>query len=641
MKGVDQVREGVAIGGVSAGDERPAPQRAGFSFRAPSRAALAIGLALLVGLALVTPLATLFLPAVHKTILWTTAVWGLLLVASFAGWGAALEQVLFRSASADYGLRAAWGFGFTTVVGGVFCLFGIAVRGVLATYTATGVLLLCAVVYRERGTLLAAAQELGVAAAHRPLVALAFAFLPCAALAQFFGSIGDRGYNDCDDFVCYFQFARQIIDSGSFIEPFSLRRLSTMGGQPFLHALLLVESSEFRLHVIDRGVCLLVLVALVLGQARTRRVPLLLLFVGTLIPIALPNTRINISSQMSGAICFFALYRTLGYVGTVSAPPFAAATALALIGASACTLRQNYMAPVAVALAVSYGSLLWARRRSDWRAGLREALLCVAMTAAWLAPWALVFYRSSGTFLFPLMKGHFRPDFPMLQSVGDAWAQLRFLFANFAHVDPVHTLPLFLLAGLFVREQDERRPIQSMVVGAMLGFVLLVRTFSLSDPPNLSRYYYAFVVGTVLAVYFGTLETAKLPRDPLAWSAPALLSLVAAVLQLHEMRGGILGMYQYELQNLESQVKAKEPFPLPQDDSDRSYRALQASVPAGEKVLVMADDPYRFDFGRNHIYNFDIPDAVSPDGRLPVFQGADPVAEYLLRNGIRYLAFIP
>jgi hypothetical protein len=304
-------------------------------------------------------------------------------------------------------------------------------------------------------------------------------------------------------------------------------------------------------------------------------------------------------------------------------------------------LRQNYVAPVAATLAVSYGCLIWARRRSSWRLGVREAGLAAAMTVVWLLPWMIVSYRSSGTFLFPLMKGNFRPGFPMLESIGDRWAQARFLLSNLAHPDPIHTLPLFLLAGAFSLESDERRPMHSMLAGTVLGFYLLIRTFSLSDPPNLARYYYAFVVATAVAVLVGTSSAPKRLRDPMSWGAPAVLALIAAVLQIHEMRGSVLGMYQSELQSLETEIKSQEAFSASTDGGNRDYRRLQSRVPAGAKLLVMADEPYRFDFKRNVIYNFDIPEAVSPHHALPVFEGPEAFADWLMSQSIRYVAFVP
>lgn len=67
--------------------------------------------------------------------------------------------------------------------------------------------------------------------------------------------------------------------------------------------------------------------------------------------------------------------------------------------------------------------------------------------------------------------------------------------------------------------------------------------------------------------------------------------------------------------------------------------AAQNSVPAGEPLLVRLEQPYLMDFSRNPIRVVDHPGAVSPPPGLPVFEGGDAIRDYLVGQGIRYLAF--
>ena len=69
------------------------------------------------------------------------------------------------------------------------------------------------------------------------------------------------------------------------------------------------------------------------------------------------------------------------------------------------------------------------------------------------------------------------------------------------------------------------------------------------------------------------------------------------------------------------------------------YAALQRSVPEHATLLVMLDQPFRLDFKRNRIISWDEPGIVSPSPHLPIGQGPDALARYLLGQGIRYVAY--
>ena len=47
-------------------------------------------------------------------------------------------------------------------------------------------------------------------------------------------SIALPRFNQPDDFIAYLPFAKRLLQSGTLIEPFSLRRLASLGGQAIL-----------------------------------------------------------------------------------------------------------------------------------------------------------------------------------------------------------------------------------------------------------------------------------------------------------------------------------------------------------------------------------------------------------------------
>jgi hypothetical protein len=74
------------------------------------------------------------------------------------------------------------------------------------------------------------------------------------------------------------------------------------------------------------------------------------------------------------------------------------------------------------------------------------------------------------------------------------------------------------------------------------------------------------------------------------------------------------------------------------DPPDTFYAALQRSVPEHATLLVLLDQPYRLDFKRNRVFLLDQPGNVSPPPHLPIGQGPQALARYLLDQGIRYVA---
>jgi hypothetical protein len=75
------------------------------------------------------------------------------------------------------------------------------------------------------------------------------------------------------------------------------------------------------------------------------------------------------------------------------------------------------------------------------------------------------------------------------------------------------------------------------------------------------------------------------------------------------------------------------------DGEKQQYQEMQAAIPIGSTLLARVDKPYLLDFKRNSIYVADVPGAASPPPGLPMFRGADEIADYLLSVSVRYVAY--
>jgi hypothetical protein len=67
--------------------------------------------------------------------------------------------------------------------------------------------------------------------------------------------------------------------------------------------------------------------------------------------------------------------------------------------------------------------------------------------------------------------------------------------------------------------------------------------------------------------------------------------------------------------------------------------AAQASVPADAKILAYTDEPFLFDFTSNLIFVADWPGEASPPPGMPLHQGGEAIAAYLLAQNIRYIIY--
>jgi len=556
------------------------------------------------------------------------AIWGLVLLVSFAGWGSLVARWTAAGGRADVGLRLAWGMAVLLAVGGIACLASIATRGVLLALVLVGV----ALEYRFRAVTMGGA-------AIRPRLRDAAVLVPMAVLVtlQYYG--GAAGLRlTADDHTAYLVYPQKILAAGTLLEPFSLRRLASYGGQSLLQAFTLIGSAHaWQLPLLDMGICLVVVLALIVADRD--RVRTSLWWVPVLLLLTLPNIRANSASLMSGVVFFLALFRTASSAA-LEASPWRRRVVLGMLAAAVGTLRQSYLV-VAAAFLLIYDApaLVGAVRLSGpdrWRR-LAGAAVAPASMLACLVPWALLSYRATGTPLYPLFTGNYRAEYGQLTAAHPSMAPATWLWINVRHCYPIRTLPLFLAAAMLVPWRLTRGALPALLGASLLGFVAIVLGFQLSDEWSMSRYYTPFMLATVLAVsmHVCSQRPADWRRDPVRAAAPAALLLAAVVFQVQ----GIAAQSYNDVLELVARVRgaARESSALVAQGEP--YRALQASIPAGAPLFVMLDRPFLLDFRRNPIDLIDLPGQVSPPPGVP-FEDDEAFVRYLTAQGFRYVAFV-
>jgi hypothetical protein len=69
------------------------------------------------------------------------------------------------------------------------------------------------------------------------------------------------------------------------------------------------------------------------------------------------------------------------------------------------------------------------------------------------------------------------------------------------------------------------------------------------------------------------------------------------------------------------------------------YKAMQSAVPPEETILVRLQFPFLLDFKRNEVYLTDYIGGASPPPGIPLYKGPDALAEYLVLQKVKYVAY--
>lgn len=600
------------------------------------------------GLVGVVTLAALvwILPIRGRNPLLETTVWSLLVVGSFAGWGSLLCFGLFRTERVDLGLRIAWGASVVCFLGGVLMVPSLMTRGTAFLLVEAGLVLALAALALERKAVGAFLAFCGRLSRREPGLMLLAGVVAVFLAVRYLAAISNWHTDPYDDDVAYLAFVRKLSDTGSVVEPFSFRRIAAYGGQTLFIQLLSLRAAPSQGHTFDRGVALLSSVLLVLGFRDGRRRPtLLVLLVAVALLLAIPTSILNTASYYSGVAFFFALYRTLKWLGdrrssAAKAPGGAAwksALPLALVAAATCTLRQNYLPVPVVALAAVFVAEL-RRGRGPLVARLAAPLWAVGLSFVALVPWFVSSWQSSHTFLFPVLPGTFHRALGLQASDWNLVRELALQASVIVEGLPLKTFAFFLLAAALLRSSGERRLVWSFGLAVLCGLVAVTHGFSQSDPLNIGRYAFGFTTAFALAVLL-TLGTSRAVGHPRTYVG-AGIALFAALLQIVLSREVAWKEYMLGFRNIEA-LHDSVPRGVPTTPPEVGlYRRLQGAVPAGERIVVMVDEPYHLDYARNPIWNLDMPGFASLPPGVPNFKGSEAVERYFRGLGVRYFMYV-
>jgi hypothetical protein len=558
-------------------------------------------------------------------------LWSLVIFASFWGYGEALRRALKRPEFDDlgWGLTITWGVCVVVAVGGLLLLFHAAKPAVLVMMILLGFLFGALAVSesltrqqpkRRKGEKPAKSMGIG------PIEIVLFVI----ALITFLSAVAWPFQIDPnDDWIAYLMYPEKILQTGTFLDPFSLRRVSALGGQSFLQAIIMVVGAPENGHLLDRGMGAVILLGMMLGIVRSKghRVTWV---TGAIISAALLSAvpRIHTGSHLLGLTLLFALLCTVVRLLDTPKPGWMGLLPVGLVLAAASTLRPLFAIVGAGTLIFFFA---WRILHPQLGTRIQAAVSLVQsglLTLAFLLPWMILSYLSSGTPMFPLSNGFAVPEMIFGGTKEGGWADvtgaLRLLSL------PEIALMLAALAVTFWLPPRLRRLGISAALASIGMVALSTWKMSAASPYDVYRYLFP-VIG--FSLWWCLLNIGSDPERRV-FRIPSLAVAIAGLFMFG------LSNWKFAVGDVASRITSLplqlQGFQYPVAGFVEDYNKLQQLVPKGEKIFTAVDAPYLLDFSRNPIDNIDSIGGASPPPGMPFGEGPEALKKYLNSLGFHY-----
>ena len=553
-------------------------------------------------------------------------------VVACVGWGRLVERGIARL-WADGPPLQRFSTGTIACIGlaASLCGAGVLVAADLYSPWIGGLWIVAGIASAVRGLAIRGLRALRLA----PLTLASLAVLAAQALYRTGWLLGNHGWNYCDDFVAYLPFVYRLNDTGGMIEPFSQRRIASLGSASVFDSLFTTTlgiNSAYLADVVAGGV-LVGLLLLPLNPKLPRFLLGALLVVSftlwqslqvnlspTFIPVALTAAAILVVAETRRSRVDLLDRRVLILVG--------------LLGAALLTLRTALVVPAGL-----FGLALVIRAKGP---AIRERLR--ALTVFGIAvviptvPWMIALWRSSRTPLYPPITGNLDPSWPGFRASGtDVVGKLGEVLET---GELAWMLVAIVLGGVLLlalrRSGWPEAPLLALP-GALITIVSLVISLSAFTSFDLARYAWPVLAGILVATLALLADEAVSVRWQWAGTACTVTVVATACLLAFpddrlrsDVSAAASGVAKVASDN-------SPPEPATALNIREDYSATQDALPTGAKVASASDHPYLFDYGRNNFVNLDVLGSVSPPPGMPLGGSTDAITHYLRRQGFEFV----
>ena len=353
-------------------------------------------------------------------------LWAVFLFLSYIGYGAAVVRLLNLAEFNDFGwaAKAAVGMSASIVLGSALMVFKAATPVGLTSVAVVGFGLACYFFYLELNKTQISTSNKRKGKAKPPVAKKAnyawlFLVIPGAfALLTFATSVyWPFQYDPNDDWIAYLAFPEKILQTGTLIEPFSQRRITSLCGQSVLLAQIMIFAEPESAHLLDRGFGAILLFGLLVEATRKTALGwqwLRALIVLAAVTVSVP--RINTSSTVIGVCLMFGVLFSISKVLDTKDSSWKIWILPALILAGASSLRSTYALTCGGALAIYFFWRTITLKPKVWVQQIQPLFKIGILTFLFISPLMTVSWKSSWTPIYPLFNGNLVPHLQFAHS---------------------------------------------------------------------------------------------------------------------------------------------------------------------------------------------------------------------------------
>ncbi len=470
----------------------------------------------------------------------------------------------------------------------------------------------------------------------------------CALVIQ--AAVGVTAWpNPCDDLLAYIPLADRLLATSQIIEPWSLRRLQSLGGQTFLQAIPMgtLGVGAFATTEMLTATAFLAGLFVVSGFRRVASLVACITIVLALAVLAVP--RVNSAAVLLVVPLLVASFGAVSEMRrslTERATGLRWAVATGLLLAGVVALRIH--AGPALGAVVVIGALT--ASGSPLRMRL-QALATTGGTAGLaLIPWSIASWLSSGTPAYPFIGGNANRAAPAIRDPSlHGVREIAARAAELMRVGPYlgAAVAVLVVAPVVRRWLPDPWLVAIAACAVVANMAVLGCLLTASDNGSFARYTSPLSIALVLFFAYEAVrgsETAAAGRMP-PIARPVVLLAAAALILGHVAYLFTPTGTRVMRESIESTRDtladggrhARFDELLAARDIRDDYSAALDLAADGGPVIAAVDHPYLIDYGRHDVASLDLPGWAAPGGDFPFFQGTLSKIRALRRQGYSQL----
>ena len=456
--------------------------------------------------------------------------------------------------------------------------------------------------------------------------------------------------NPCDDLMAYIPMADRLLATSQVIEPWSVRRLQSLGGQTFLQAIPMGTLGIGAFSTVEMLTATTFLAGLFVASGFRRVASLAACIVIVLVLAVLAVPRVNSAAVLLvvpllvaglGAVSEMRWSFAMGTTGL----RWPVAGGLLLAGVVAVRIQAGPTLAAVVVLGVLTAA--GAPLRMRWQALATAG----GTTGLALIPWGIASWQSVGTPAYPLISGNANSAAPALRDPSlHGFREIVARAAELMQIGPylAAAVSVLVVALVLRRWLPDAWLVVIAAAAVMMNMAVVGLLLTGADRGSYARYTSPLSIALVLFFAYEAVrgsETAAAGRLPPI--ARPLVLLAAAAL--------ILGHVAYLLTPTSARVirdsiestgatladgghHARFDDLLAARDVRGDYSAALDLAAHGGPVIAAVDHPYLIDYRRHDdIASLDLPGWAAPGGDFPFFDGAASKVRALRRQGYSQL----